>query len=213
VKKIGSEGKIASEHIESDLRYHCQRSPMSPSIYIIAGPNGVGKTTFAREFLPNCANCRNFINADLIAQGIAPFSPETAAFHAGKLMLTEIDLLAQRRRFWFWNDALRQKLLEIERYAVHFFFLWLSSVDLALSRIKGRVSEGGHDVPEADVRRRFDRSIKNFLVLCRVLADSWFLFDNSLRTPSVIALEEQGRLRIVKPDAYDTLVAQYGNSD
>jgi predicted ABC-type ATPase len=55
---------------------------------------------------------------------------------------------------------------------VHFFFLWLSSVDLALSRIRGRVSEGGHDVPEVDVRRRFDRSIKNFLVLYRALADS-----------------------------------------
>ncbi len=69
------------------------------------------------------------------------------------------------------------------------------------------------DVPETDVRRRFDRSIKNFLVLYRTLADSWFLFDNSLRTPSVIALEEQGRLRIVKPDAYNTLVTQYGNPD
>ena len=66
---------------------------MSPSIYVIAGPNGVGKTTFAREFLPNYANCRNFINADLIAQGMAPFSPETAAFRSGKLMLAEIDLL------------------------------------------------------------------------------------------------------------------------
>src|SRR5205823_13057768 len=97
--------------------------------------------------------------------------------------------------------------------SLHFFFLWLSNVDLALSRIRGRVSEGGHDVPEADVRRRFDRSIKNFLVLYRALADSWFLFDNSPRTPSVIALKEQGRLRIMKPDAYDTLVAQYGNPD
>jgi len=64
-----------------------------------------------------------------------------------------------------------------------------------------------------NVRRRFDRSINNFLVLYRVLADSWFLFDNSLRTPSVIALEEQRRLRIMKADAYDTLVAQYGNPD
>ena len=69
------------------------------------------------------------------------------------------------------------------------------------------------DVRRANVRRRFDRSIKNFLALYRPLADSWFLFDNSLRTPSVIALEEQGRLRIMKPDAYDTLVAQYGNPD
>ena len=98
-------------------------------------------------------------------------------------------------------------------YAVHFFFLWLSGVDLALSRIKGRVSEGGHDVPEADVRRRFDRSIKNFLKLYRPLGDSWFLFDNSLRTPAAIALEEQGRLRIIKADTYKAVVAQYGKPD
>ena len=96
-KKVKEGNWERRKDIESDLRYHCQRSPMSPSIYVIAGPNGVGKTTFAREFLPNYANCRNFINADLIAQGMAPFSPETAAFRAGKLMLTEIDLLAQRR--------------------------------------------------------------------------------------------------------------------
>jgi predicted ABC-type ATPase len=75
------------------------------------------------------------------------------------------------------------------------------------------VSEGGHDVPEVDVRRRFDRSIKNFLVLYRALADSWLLFDNSLRTPSVIALEEQGKLRIMKPEAYNALVAKYGNPE
>ena len=72
------------------------------------------------------------------------------------------------------------------------------------------MSEGGHDVPETDVRRRFDRSIKNFLVLYRTLADSWLLFDNSLRTPSVIALEDQGRLRIVKPDAYNTWLRNMG---
>src|SRR6266446_5288294 len=69
--KIGRERKVASEHVESDLRYHRQRSPMSPSIYIIAGPNGVGKTTFAREFLPNYANCRHFISADLIALALS----------------------------------------------------------------------------------------------------------------------------------------------
>jgi DNA polymerase III delta prime subunit len=135
-EKIGSEGKIASEHIEGDLRYHCQRSPMSPSVYIIAGPNGVGKTTFAREFLPNYANCRNFINADLIAQGMAPFSPETAAFRAGRLMLIEIDLLAQRRADFGFETTLSGRSylrligrLKNQGYAVHFFFLWLSSVD------------------------------------------------------------------------------------
>ena len=64
---------------------------MSPDLYIIAGPNGAGKTTFAREFLPNYAECKNFINTDLIAQGVAPFSPEAVAFRAGRLMLEEIN--------------------------------------------------------------------------------------------------------------------------
>jgi predicted ABC-type ATPase len=66
-------------------------------LYIMAGPNGAGKTTFARKFLPNYANCKNFVNADFIAQGIAPFSPETAALRAGRTMLEEIRSFAERR--------------------------------------------------------------------------------------------------------------------
>ncbi len=69
---------------------------MSPSAYIIAGPNGAGKTTFAREFLPNYADCKNFINADLIAQGVSPFSPEEVAFRAGRLMIEEINSYVKR---------------------------------------------------------------------------------------------------------------------
>ena len=70
---------------------------MSPSVYIIAGPNGAGKTTFAREFLPTYANCSNFVNADLIAEGVSPFFPEAAAFRAGRMMLDGIEVLAKRR--------------------------------------------------------------------------------------------------------------------
>jgi predicted ABC-type ATPase len=66
-------------------------------LYVIAGPNGAGKTTFAREFLPNYADCKNFVNADLIAQGMAPFSPESAALRAGRLMLSEINSFARRK--------------------------------------------------------------------------------------------------------------------
>ena len=61
-----------------------------PRVIIIADPNGAGKTTFAREFLPNEAVCPVFVNADLIAAGIAPFAPEKAAIHAGRLMLQEL---------------------------------------------------------------------------------------------------------------------------
>lgn len=70
--------------------------PSRPNAYIIAGPNGAGKTTFAREFLPYYAHCKNFINAGLIAQGLSPFSPETAAFRAGRLVLSEIAAMAER---------------------------------------------------------------------------------------------------------------------
>ena len=69
---------------------------MDHNLYIIAGPNGAGKTTFARQYLPNYANCTNFINADLIAQGLAPFAPESVALHAGRLMLEQIKLYAER---------------------------------------------------------------------------------------------------------------------
>ncbi len=136
---------------------------MNSRVYVIAGPNGAGKTTFAREFLPNYADCKNFINADLIAQGVSPFSPEAAAFRAGRLMLEEIDLYAKRSESFGFETTLsgRSYLSLIRRlkkqgYEVHFFYLWVPSVELALSRIRGRVLLGGHDVPAEEVRRRFD---------------------------------------------------------
>src|SRR5260370_12649857 len=114
---------------------------MSPSVYIIAGPNGAGKTTFAREFLPHYADCKNFINADLIAQGLSPFSPEAAAFAAGRLMIEEIQRLAKRGDdFGFETTLSGTTYLELIRrlrergYAVHIFFLWVSEVALSLSR-------------------------------------------------------------------------------
>jgi predicted ABC-type ATPase len=192
---------------------------MSPNAYIIAGPNGVGKTTFAREFLPNYADCKNFINADLIAQGMSPFSPETAAFHAGRIMLGEISLFAKRGADFGFETTLsgRSHLhlirqLKNKGYAAHFFFLWVPSVDLALSRVRARVSEGGHNVPEAVVRRRFSRSIRNFFSYYRRLADSWSLFDNSGATPILIAFEKQGKAHIMEREIYNELVGRYGET-
>jgi predicted ABC-type ATPase len=116
---------------------------MSPALYIIAGPNGAGKTTFAKEFLQNYAACRNFINADLIAQGMSPFSPETAAFQAGRVMLGEIHSLAKRRLDFAFETTLSGRThvhlirqLGNQGYAAHFFFLWVPTVDLALSRVR-----------------------------------------------------------------------------
>ncbi len=189
---------------------------MAPSVYIIAGPNGAGKTTFAREFLPRYANCKHFVNADLIAAGVSPLSPEAVAFRAGRLMLEEIHRLANRTVDFGFETTLAGTTyinlihrLRRRNYSVHIFFLWVVRVELALSRIRDRVLEGGHDVPEAIVRRRFDRSVRNFLGRYRQLADSWTLFDNSGQTPAVIACEERGEVRIMRSELYSDLLERY----
>ncbi len=188
-------------------------------LYIIAGPNGVGKTTFARTFLPKYADCKNFINADLIAEGISPFSPEAAAVRAGRLMLNEIRFFAERRdTFAFETTLSGRSYLRLIRqpkkqgYEVHIFFLWVKSVDVALSRVRERVLKGGHDVPEAVVRRRFGRSISNFFAEYLRLADSWYLFDNSGGTPTVVAFERAGKPRIMNREQYKALIARYGDN-
>ncbi len=104
---------------------------MSPNLYVIAGPNGSGKTTFAREFLPNQVDCKHY-------------------------------------------------------------FMWIPDAELSLKRIEGRVAEGGHDIPEAVVRRRFDRSLRNFWTLYRPLAESWTVYDNSGLEFEEVVFEERG---------------------
>jgi predicted ABC-type ATPase len=186
-------------------------------VYVIAGPNGAGKTTFAREFLPNYADCKNFVNADLIAQGMAPFFPETAALRAGRTMLSEIQSFAEKNMSFAFETTLSGRghmgllrRLKAQGYEIHMFFLWLKSVDLALSRVSERVSRGGHDVPEDIIRRRFERSMRNFLLHYRQLALVWTLFDNSGETPRVVALGKDQKVRIINKGIFKALVNRYG---
>jgi predicted ABC-type ATPase len=190
---------------------------VNPNVYIIAGPNGAGKTTFARKFLPKYANCRVFINADLIAQGLSPFAPERAAFRAGRLTLEEIEAQAKRGEDFGFETTLSGKghqevLRGLKRrgFEVNIFYLWVPSAELTLARIKERVLRGGHDVAEAVVRRRFEKSLRNFFGLYRPLADSWMLFDSSESDLSIIASEEKGTLRILQSARYNELIARYG---
>ncbi len=158
--------------------------------YIIAGPNGAGKTTFAREFLPRYANCRDFLNADLLAAGLSPFDPEMAAVEAGRLQLTRMKKLIERGKDFGFETTLAGKtyrpiLNEMKErgYLLHLFYLWLPSIDLAIARIANRVKQGGHDVPEAVVRRRFDAGYRNLCALYMPLFNSWQFFDNSTMHP------------------------------
>jgi predicted ABC-type ATPase len=162
-------------------------------VIIIAGPNGAGKSTFAREFLPNEAGCLVFVNADLIAAGLSPFSPETAAVRAGRLMLEEIHHYAQRGVSFAFETTLAgrayARLVPIWRaagYAVHLVFLQLRDADLAFDRVAVRVSQGGHNVPENVIRRRFAKGWSNFNTVYCGLVTSWTLYDNSGERPLLL---------------------------
>lgn len=155
-------------------------------VIIIAGPNGAGKTTFAREFLPHEAACPVFVNADLIAAGLAPFAPESAAVQAGRLMLSELERHFQAGSSFAFETTLsgRAYLRHIARwreagYRVELIFLRLASADEAVARVAQRVKQGGHDIPEAVIRRRFDAGLDNLIRYYAPAVDAWALYDNS----------------------------------
>lgn len=185
---------------------------MTKNIYIIAGPNGSGKTTFATMFLPDYVKCPNFVNADLIAQGLAPFEPRSAAIKAGKLVLQQIHEFAERGVDFAFETTLSGKSyvnllssLKAKGYALHLFFLWIPSPELAIERIKDRVREGGHNVPAEDVRRRFVRGVNNFFKLYESLFNSWMLFDNSRAKPVLIAKRKNGHREFSNEELFKTI--------
>ena len=158
----------------------------SKRILIIAGPNGAGKTVFATEFLPNEANCPTFINADLIAAGLSPFRPEAAAVGAGRLMLKLMrDYVNRGESFAFETTLSGRGYVRSIRYwqergyRVELFFLRLRTVEMAIERVKQWVLEGGHEVPERVIRRRFQAGRQNFQNIYRDLVDDWEMYDNS----------------------------------
>ena len=164
-----------------------------PRCILIAGPNGAGKTTFARRYLPENAGVVHFVNADLIAAGLSPLKPEIAAIAAARIVLGEIDrLVADRSDFAF--ETTLSGLTYVRRipswkragYRIDIVYLKLSSSRLALRRVAARVRQGGHNVPQADVLRRFARGWDNFQRVYRSLADSWAVYDNSGRAPQLL---------------------------
>jgi predicted ABC-type ATPase len=170
---------------------------MTKKIIIIAGPNGAGKTTFARSFLPNEAHCERFINADLIAAGLSPFAPEQAAIKAGRLMLQEIDDCVRKGESFAFETTLAGRVYagRIAQWRglgfhVSLFFLRLPDVDTAIARVAERVLQGGHDIPEDVIRRRFVAGLHNFEHVYKNAVDDWAEFDNVGEEPILLHWSE-----------------------
>lgn len=166
-------------------------SDASPTVIVLAGPNGAGKTTTARTVLAETLQLRTYVNADVIAQGLSGFDPESMAIKAGRIMLEQLHTLAAERANFAFETTLAGRtyagwLKELRKtgYTVHLYYFWLGSADLAIARVATRVQFGGHDIPEETIRRRYRRSVANFFDLYRQVASAWDVYDNTEEPPA-----------------------------
>lgn len=168
-----------------------------PQMVIIGGPNGAGKTTIARRVVLEAIGIVEYVNADVIAAGLAGFAPERAAMAAGRIMLKRLDDLAEQRADFAFETTLASRTFAPwakertrQGYQVHLIFVWLDSPELSIRRVAARVRKGGHDVPEATVRRRYARSISNLIHLYIPIVETvgyWRIYDNSRSVTELLA--------------------------
>lgn len=185
-----------------------------PRLVVIAGPNGAGKTTFARAFLPE-TGIEEFLNADLLASGLTPLNPAASAFAAGRLLLQRWHELAEQKVSFGFETTLSGRtyatMLSAARangYAIEIHFLWVPKVNICLRRVRNRVKKGGHSVPEADVRRRYPASLRNFFSIYLPLADEAALWDVSGEPPQMVASWEKSRRIIHSRETYERIESQ-----
>lgn len=186
-----------------------------PHVYIIAGSNGSGKTTFALEYIPKYAGQVDFINADLIARGLSPLDADKMAFRASRIFLDRIREVSESKIDFAFETTLSgrayvhalRKMKDLG-YQITMFYLWIPNYHLAIRRIKGRVLEGGHNVPESIVRRRFTRTLKNLFHVYYPVIDRLVIFDNSLREPHMVFEKTEGGTRRLDPDLCDKIMSE-----
>ena len=186
-----------------------------PNLYIIAGPNGAGKTTASFNLLPDVLHCPNFVNADEIARGLSPFAPETVAFQAGRIMLQRIEeLLPQRVDFAIETTLATRSYAQLVHrahalgYKVHLIFFFLENEEQAIARVAQRVSNGGHNIPEHDIRRRFKRGIYNLINLYMPICDNVHVYNNAHGDAILVAKysRSNGEIQIYEQEMWNQLL-------
>jgi predicted ABC-type ATPase len=191
---------------------------MRPSVIVLAGPNGAGKTTAAPEVLRAALHVGQFVNADVIAQGLSGFLPETAALEAGRIMLARLHDLAREQESFSFETTLASRSfaswieqLLMEGYIFHLFFFWLPSPEMAIARVAQRVQLGGHFVDDQTIRRRYDRGLQNFFCLYRSIATTWAFYDNAAAPTQKLVASGAGKivLECPRPELWQQLRSQY----
>jgi predicted ABC-type ATPase len=183
------------------------------TLLIIAGANGSGKTTLA-PFLHPFYNIEESVNPDIIAAGLS-LHPETVAFQAGRIALTRIQQLIERKTSFAYETTLAShtlahilQKLNPDDYQVSLHFLALPSVEVAKQRVKFRVQQGGHDIPLEVIERRFKRGLHNFFNFYKNQVDEWVLYDAISQHQQVIAYKKAKSTTILLNDKWTELEEQ-----
>jgi len=194
-------------------------SETSPNVVVVAGPNGSGKSTAAPALLRDYLGITEFVNADVIAQGLSGFGSEAVAMPAGRIMLERVHELAEQRADFAFETTLASRsfarwLRELRDagYRTYLLFLWLPAPELAVARVATRVQQGGHNVPEETVRRRYEAGLRNFFRMYRPVVDAWMLFDNSsCGGRQLIASQMEGTgVQVANQNVWSLLEETYG---
>ena len=155
-----------------------------PRLIVIGGANGSGKTTLAREYIS--VEGLPYLGADQIAYELKPDDVESVALEAGRLFIQKIAEAIELNESFIVESTLSgislRKWLSRARVAgflISTSFVYLDSAELCIVRVSSRVSRGGHNVPADDIRRRYDRSNRNFWNVYAPLSDEWRLYNNT----------------------------------
>ncbi|MGB3851590.1 MAG: zeta toxin family protein [Tunicatimonas sp.] len=189
------------------------------NLYVVAGCNGAGKTTASYTILPEILNCKEFVNADEIARGISPFQPEKVGIEAGRMMLKRIKNLLEAGESFAFETTLstRSYVKFVEKakqkdYQITCIFFWLDSEEMAISRVNIRVKEGGHDIPEEVIRRRYKSGLKNFFNLFLPKVDNWLFVNNSGDSYEVIAEGSMNEITVNNVSRWKKLKEKYNGN-
>ena len=187
-------------------------------LFIISGCNGAGKTTASYTILPEILNCKDFVNADEIAKGLSPFNPDSEAIQAGRLMTERIHKLIEQGQDFAFETTLATKsyknlIIKAKKkgYYVTLLFFWLRTPDLAVKRVETRVKEGGHNIPENVIRRRYKNGLKNFYNIFEPIVDEWMFIDNSGEPYEIIAHRNPESSFINNTERWNDLLNKYKN--